>query len=203
MIDLDSKRELFSYFDLETRSLILEFMESIFGPAFINPDNIGDSLINEIWPRFHVISNVNFTVNSPLVPCILSVVNVKPTGVLKLFCDHLNLAWNHLNNIPSRPLTGITKCPQYAVTRNFVNSMHADMNFSHCLSPLLFPWSGSYQLFGFVNKRTVVHLRSYKNRRRRFFRFIKQRNQNLVRFFFLHRYSPLRTLFPLAEGLLN
>ena len=113
-------------------------MEGIFGPPPINPVNIQDSLINENWPRFIVISDVNLTVNSPLVPCILSGVNVKPTGLLKVFCDHPSLTWNHVNNIPSRPLTGITTGPEYAVTRSFINSVQADMNFSHCLSPVCF-----------------------------------------------------------------
>ena len=113
-------------------------MESIFGPAPINPFKIGSSVINENWPRFNIISDVNFTVNSPLVPHTFSGVNVKPKGVLKLFCNHPNLTWNHVNNILSRPLTGITKGPQYAVTRSFVNSIQADMNFSHCLSPYCF-----------------------------------------------------------------
>ena len=49
----------------------------------INPVNIQDSLINENWPRFIVISDVNLTVNSPLVPCILSGVNVKPNGPIE------------------------------------------------------------------------------------------------------------------------
>ena len=71
MIDLDSFRKLSYYSNLETRSLnILELMEGIFGPPPINPVNIEDSLINENWPRFKVFSDVNFTVNSPLVPCI-------------------------------------------------------------------------------------------------------------------------------------
>ena len=139
MIDLDSKRKLSFYSDFETRSLnVLELMESIFGLMLINSVNIEDSLINENWPRFDNISNDNFTVNSPLVPYILSSVDVKPTGVLKLFCDHPNLTWAHVNNFPSRPLTSITKGPQYAVTRQFVNSIQADMNFNHCLSPYCF-----------------------------------------------------------------
>ena len=92
-------------------------MESFFGSMPINPVNIEDSLIKENWPRFDITSDVNYTVNSLFVPCILSGVNVKPTGVIKLFCDHPNLTCNHVNNIPSHPLTGITKCPQYAVTR--------------------------------------------------------------------------------------
>ena len=45
----------------------------------------------------------------------------------------------------------------------------------------------------------MVHLRSYGNRRRRLFRFIKHRNQKLVRFYFVHRYSLLRTLLPLPR----
>ena len=110
MVDLDSFRKLSYYSDSETRSLnVLELMEGIFGPPLINPVNIEDSLINENWPRFNIISDVNFTVDSPLVPCILSGVNVKPTGVLNVFCDRPNLTWNHLTNILSRPLTGITK----------------------------------------------------------------------------------------------
>ena len=139
MIDLDSFRKLSHYFNFETRSLNdLELLEGIFGPAPINPVNMESSAINENWPRFNSISDVNLTVNSPLVPCIFSSVNVKPTGVLKMFCDHPNLTWNHFNNIPSRPLTNITKGPQYAVTRNFVNSIQADMNFSQCLTPYCF-----------------------------------------------------------------
>ena len=68
MIDLDSFRKLSYYSNFETRSLnVLELMESIFGPPPINPVNIEDSLINEKWPRFNVISDVNFTVNSPLL----------------------------------------------------------------------------------------------------------------------------------------
>ena len=113
-------------------------MEGISGPPPIDPVNIEDCPINENWPRFNIISDVNFTVSSPLVPCILSGVNVKPTGVIKVFCDHHNLTWNHVNNIPSRPSTGITKGPQYAVTRSFLNSIQADTNFSHWLSPFCF-----------------------------------------------------------------
>ena len=65
-------------------------------------------------------------------------VNVKPTCVLKLFCDHPNSTWEHVINITSRPLSNITKGPQYAVTRNFTKSIRADMHFSHCLSPYSF-----------------------------------------------------------------
>ena len=139
MIDLDSFRKLSYSFNSETRcSDVLEIMESIFGPSPINSVNIEDSLINEKWPRFNVISDDNFTVNFPLVPCILSGVNVKPTAVLKVFCDYPNLTWNHLTNIPSLPLTSITNGPEYAVTRSFIDSVQAVINFSHCLSPYCF-----------------------------------------------------------------
>ena len=139
MNDLDSKRKLSYYSDFETRNLnVLELMEDIFGPPPNNPVIIEDSLINEKWPRFDIFSDVNFTVKSPFVPCVLSSVIVKPTGVLKVFCDHPILTWNPVNNIPSRPLTGITKGPQYAVIRSFINSIQADMSFSHCLSPFCF-----------------------------------------------------------------
>ena len=67
MIDLESKRKLFSNSNFETRSLnVLELMESIFGAPPINPVNVEPSIINENWPRFNIISDVNFTVNSPL-----------------------------------------------------------------------------------------------------------------------------------------
>ena len=113
-------------------------MGRIFGPAPINPVNIESSVFKENWPCFKKISDVNFTVNSPLVLCILPGVSVKPKGVLELFCEYPNLTWHHVNFIPSRPLTGITTGPQYAVPRSFVNSIQADLNFSHCLSPYCF-----------------------------------------------------------------
>ena len=56
-------------------------MESIFGPVPTNPDNVEPSIINENWPRFNINSDVNFTVNSPLVRCILSSVIVKPRRI--------------------------------------------------------------------------------------------------------------------------
>ena len=132
MIELDSFRKLSCYSDFEKQNLsILELMESISGPAPNNPVNVEPSFINENWPHFFV----QFTANSPLVPCILSSVNLRPMSVLKLFCDHPILTWQHVNSIPSRPLTNITKGPQNAVTSKFANSFEADMDFRHCLSP--------------------------------------------------------------------
>ena len=59
MIDLDSFRQLSYYSNFETRSLIvLELMESIFGPPPINPVNIQSSIINENWTRFNIFSDL-------------------------------------------------------------------------------------------------------------------------------------------------
>ena len=139
MIDSDSFRKLSFYSDCGTRILNgLELMESIFGLVPINLVNIEPSIINENWPFFNIISDVNFSANSPLVLCILSSVNIKLTGVLKLFSDHLISTWERANSILSRPLTNITKGPQYAVTRNFANFIRADMDFRHCLSSYCF-----------------------------------------------------------------
>ena len=125
--------------NFETRSLnVLELEDCLFGPVPMNPVDFEPPIINENWSCFIVISNVNFTVNSPLVPFILSNVIVKPKDVLKLFCDHPNFTWALVNNIPSRPLTNITKGPEYAVTHNFTNSVQADMDFPHYLSPSCF-----------------------------------------------------------------
>ena len=86
------------------------------------------------WPRFNIISDGIFTVNSLLVPCILTSVNVNPTGVLKMFFHHPNLTWDHVNNIFSRPLINVTKDPQNAVSSNFANSIRTNMDFHYCIS---------------------------------------------------------------------
>ena len=139
MIDLDFFCEISYYSNFKTRNInSSELMESIFGPVPNNSVNIEDSLINENWPRFSSISNVNFDVNSRPVPRFLFNVNVKPTSVIKFFCDHQQPTWEHVNNIPPRPMTSITKGPEHAVTRNFTNSVQADMNFHCCLSPYCF-----------------------------------------------------------------
>ena len=118
MIDLNSFRKLSHHTNFETDSLnILELMEKIFVLVPNKPFKIEPWNNNENWPRFNNISDVNFTVNFPVVPCILSSVNAKPMDVSKRFCDHPNLTWELVNNIPSRPLTNITKGPHYAVTR--------------------------------------------------------------------------------------
>ena len=113
-------------------------MEGVFGPVPISPFKIEDSLISENWPLSSIISIVNFSVNSTPVQHILSDVNVKPAGVIKLFCDHRYLTWEHLNNIPSRLLTSYTKGAEYAVTGNFTNSVQAGIDFRCSLSPYCF-----------------------------------------------------------------
>ena len=99
--DLDSFPKFSYYSNSETRSLyFLELMKSIFGPVPINPFKIEPSIVNENWPSFKIISDGNFTVNSLLILCILSSVIVRPTSVSKLFCDHSNLTWEYVKNIP-------------------------------------------------------------------------------------------------------
>ena len=202
MVDLESKRKLSYYSNFETRSLSdLEPLESIFGPVPINPVDVEPSIIKENWPRFCIISDVNFAVNSPRVPHILSIVNVKPTGVIKLFCDHLNLTWDHVNNIPSRPLTNNTKGPHYVITRNFASSLQADMDFRHCLSPHCFNDQVVTSCMRLLIKGpwfTCAHTESGGGASY-FFRFIKQRNQNLVCFYFMSWYTLLRTLLSLPR----
>ena len=110
---IDSKSILSCESSFKSRSLnVLELMESIFGPVPINCVYIELPFFNENWPRFINFSDVKTTVISLLVPCILSSVIMKPTGVLNLFCDHRNLAWERVKIIPSRPLTNVTKGPE-------------------------------------------------------------------------------------------
>ena len=193
MIDLDSKPKLSYCSNFETRSLkVLELMESIFGPVPFNPGNVEPSIINENWPRIKNISDVIFNVNPPFVPCTLFIVNVKPMGVLKMFCDHLNLIWDHVNIIRLRLLTKITKGPQYAPTRNFAKSIQADMDFNHCSSSYCFidhviiscmgliikgPWFtfahtevGGGASFALLNKGIKVWCASTSSTRTRFFK---------------------------------
>ena len=66
-------------------------MEILFVAVFPYPVNIEHSIVNEKWPRSRIISHVNFTVSFHFVPGTLPSVNVKPTDLLKVFCDHTNL----------------------------------------------------------------------------------------------------------------
>ena len=162
-------------------------MESIFGPVPLNPVTVEPPIINDNWPTFNFISDVNFSVNSPFNADMLFSVNIKPMAVIKLFCDHPNLTWVHVKNIPLRPLTSINKGPKYAVTRTFANSFQADVVFRQYSSPSFFNYQVVTSCMGNINERAVVHLRSHGNRRRRFFRFIEQGNENSVCLFFISK----------------
>ena len=109
---LDSFTKLSDYSTFGTRCwIVLELMGSLYGPVSFNLINIEPSFIIEKWPRFNTITDVDFNVTSLLVLCILSSVNKNP-GVIKLFCDHPILTWEHVKHIPSRHLTSITKGPE-------------------------------------------------------------------------------------------
>ena len=71
-----------------------------------------------------------------LIPnCIFSGVGVKPKSVLCLYCEYPISAWENQSNISLRPLTSITAHPTFAVIHLFPDSIQAQMDFPHCLSP--------------------------------------------------------------------
>ena len=75
------------------------------------------------WRRIPILIHVDFTSISPAEPCILSNVNIESRGVLKELTELPNVTWQHFENIPGRPLTGITYGPDNAATRHsFINS---------------------------------------------------------------------------------
>ena len=138
-IDLEPFRKLSYYSTFQTRSSDnLELMESFFGTVPINHIHIESSITNENWPIFTWIFDVNFTVNCSLARCILSGFIEKPRGVLNLFHNPSNLTSELLNEILSGTRANFTKGREYAVTRNFPDSMQADMVFRHYLSPYCF-----------------------------------------------------------------
>ena len=95
MIDLDS---LFEHF----RAYEKHFSVSI--TVLITHVQLRNSIINEEWPSFIIISDVNFTLNSPSVPCILS--SAKANGcfkiVLKLFQWYLRACKWYLSTFPNQ-----------------------------------------------------------------------------------------------------
>ena len=131
----------------------------------------------KISPVFFNISDINSTVNSHYVPRILSRVKVKHAGVLKLFCDHPKLTWEHVSKIRFRALTSIIKGPEFAFTHNLILFLQADMDFHHFF-PVMFQLSFSYDSYGICEKGSLVHFCSYGNRRRRFFLIIKPNKKN-------------------------
>ena len=101
--------------------------------GFINNDNVSDfTLIHELWPRFPTISPANFNSISPSQSCSFAGVNTEPRGILKQNSDQPILIWTDFGP----PLINITKRPEYSVTREFINSMHGDMDFVNCITSL-------------------------------------------------------------------
>ena len=84
------------------------------------------NIIHSGWRRFPVLTHVDFTSISPAEPSILSNVKVESRGVLKELTELPSLTWQHFENLPGRPLTGITYGPDNAATRHFPSSIQAD-----------------------------------------------------------------------------
>ena len=135
MIDLDPFRKLCYHSTFETRSFnFLDPMEKFFGTDSVNPVHIETSNVHENWHGSTKISDVKLTSNLPFVRRISFGVILKLRGVIKLFSDYSCFTWERVNCILPRPLTNITKGPEYAGTRNFADSVQTEMNFCHCFS---------------------------------------------------------------------
>ena len=103
-----------------------------------NPSTSDFAVIHEIWPRYNTQFNINFDSVSHPQPCIRSGVDVQPRGVLKHLFHKSGSIWSDFENILSHNLLDITKGPDYSVTREFLNSMQGDMDFSNCLNSVSF-----------------------------------------------------------------
>ena len=97
--------------------------------------HIASSISNEMRPRFKKTGDVNFSEKSFPLASVLPLVNVNQTDVIDLFSDLSHLTLGHLSSFSSRPSMNVTKGPEYAVTRNFLDFTRADIDFCHCLSP--------------------------------------------------------------------
>ena len=149
-------------------------------------------------PVLVLFYDLNFAANSTLVPFLLFSVKVKPTGVLKLFCDQLNLIWERVNNFPSRPLTNVTKGPQYAVTLNFATSIQADMDFRHCLLSSCFNDQVVTSCMGLlIEGQWFSFAHTEIGGGASFASLNKGIKIWCASFYFIHRYSLLRKLLPL------
>ena len=104
VIDFKWKRKLTHSSTSKTRSLkVLQFMENNSGIDSIILITLESSFIKGNW-SFTNFFRCFFTLNSLLLPSTSSNFNVKPFSVLKLFLDHPNTFWEHVNNIPLPPL---------------------------------------------------------------------------------------------------
>ena len=85
-------------------------------------------------PRFKKTGDVNFSKKSFPLASVLPLVDVNQRDVIDLFRDLSHLTLGHLSSFSSSPLMNVTKGPEYAVTRNFLDFTRADIEFRHCLS---------------------------------------------------------------------
>ena len=139
MASSSSSRSLNCSTDYSTRSQgVVERMNDIYTGFITNNKNSDFTIIHELWPRFLTFFPVNFNSISPPQPCILAGVNTEPRGVLQQFPDQSCLTWADLENIPDHPLINITEGPKYSVTREFINSMHGDMDFVNRITSFSF-----------------------------------------------------------------
>ena len=90
------------------------------------------------WRQFPILTHVDFTSISPAEPCILSNKNIESRDALKDITELPNLTWQHFENLPGRPLTGITYGTDNAATRHFLSAIQADMYFLDCLTDSCF-----------------------------------------------------------------
>ena len=96
------------------------------------------AVIQELWPRFPTLNNINFDSISPPQPCITAGVDVRPRGVLKQLSDKYDLIWSDFKSIPSHNLINLSKGPDYSVTQEFINSMKGDKDFFNCWNSFSF-----------------------------------------------------------------
>ena len=117
---------------------VVDRMNDIYNGFNANNTVSDFTIIHELWLRFSTISPVNFISISPPQPCILSGLSAQPRSVLKKLSDKSDLTWADFENVPDHPLINITKGPDYAVTRDFINCMQGDMDFANCLTSFSF-----------------------------------------------------------------
>ena len=125
--------------EYSTRSQsVVDRMNEILRSFSNNPSTSDFAVIHEIWPRFPTLNIINFDSISLPQHSILAGVDVQTREVLRRLSDKSDLIWSDFKNIPSHNLINITKGPEYSVTREFMNSMQVDLDFSNCLKSFCF-----------------------------------------------------------------
>ena len=136
--------------DFNTRSVdAVEQMDVLFSLRDCPDFNV----IHWGWRQFPISTNVYLTSISAAEPCILSNVNIESRGALKEITELPNLIWQHFENLPGRPLTGITYGTDNDAT-HFLSSIQADMYFRDCLTASCY--SGQQVTSTSFNSRSVV-----------------------------------------------